>query len=148
MASSVEYSFTVTLAPKTYRLTSTEQYDLTYMRVFKILRAIGKQVCIIAEQTKNFNIHYHGIINFEIKPGRRINFMKKFKDAFRNEPSFGFVDIKQILDQSGWNRYIVKELLQSRSEIDRPPIICDDFAFSNEMEYTLDDLHLYQDLDQ
>lgn len=144
---SVEYSFTVTLHPKTYRFTSVEQYDLTYMRIFTLLRSIGHRVSIIAEHTKNFNIHYHGIITFEIKRGDRQNFLKLFKDKFRAEPMFGFVDIKQIQDSPGWRVYIIKELHQTRIDTNRPPIICDDHEAVSQTTYTLDTMGLYQDLD-
>lgn len=120
---SYEYAFTVTLKPKLYDHDATEQYDNTYHILFETLLRISfkNQFTLVAEQTKAYNIHYHGIIILPLK----VNCMKYFHDSFRKSKIFGFVNIKQITEQQIWIDYISKSIKETRDCINRPPIIYD-----------------------
>lgn len=122
---SVRYAFTVTLKPNLYRFTPTEQYDMTYYRIHTILWSVANEYTCVAELTQNGNIHYHGIIDFIIIPNK--SNMIRFKNSFRKETLFGFNNIKQIDNDLKWIEYISKDLKTTKEEIDRPPIIKDEF---------------------
>lgn len=125
---SFEYAFTITLKPKLYDHPATAQYDLTFEPCFKLLLEISlkNQFTLVAEQTKNYNIHYHGII---VMPTSGKPCMKKFHDSFRGSKLFGFVNIKQITEQNIWIEYISKELYETQSMVNRPPIIYDHWDY-------------------
>lgn len=137
MVTTVQYAFTVTLRPKLYAEPAQAQFDKTYFTLYTLLKSLSADdLTIVAEQTKNFNVHYHGIINFIYDP--RVFAPKLFTDAFRNHKLFGFVNIKQIDDLSGWMEYIKKDLPLTKQCINRPPIIKDS---KNHLKQSLD---LYQ----
>lgn len=117
------YAFTVTV--KLRNKTSSEQYDLTYLRVHEILWSCGIKHTIIAEMTQNCDIHYHGVLE---KPGYSLLEMNYIvKNRFRREKSFGFSCIKVIDDMDGWVDYLSKDLQFTYTMIDRRPIIVDAF---------------------
>lgn len=124
MKESVKYSFTVTLQPKWFKFTATEQYDMTFTPLYQILSSLSARFGCIAELTKAFNIHYHGVITFNLDENNKL-YMKAFNDAFRKSLFFGFVNIKQITDEQGWINYLKKDLLDTKKLINRPPIIND-----------------------
>lgn len=124
---SVLYSFTVTLKPVMYKFKPQTQYDKTYIDLAKLLKSLNCKLTMICEYTKNYNIHYHGVIQFLSKSK---DHMKDFYDVFRIVKSFyGFVNIKQIDDLDGWKSYISKELNDFH---DRRPIIIDEHEFYNQ----------------
>jgi hypothetical protein len=129
---SVNYSFTVTLLPHMYKLNPEIQYDQTYLEVIKLLKGLNSTCSIIAELNKNYCIHYHGVITFHKKA---LNHMYDFKNAFRGEKNFGYVDIRQITDFPGWVEYLHKDVITTRKLICRPSIILDEkdlFEFADE----------------
>lgn len=121
---SVKYSFTVTLKPNLYKYIAEEQFSRTYIALSIHLCKLSPNVTVLAELTKSMNIHYHGIIQFNIDRAE-VNLRKKFIDSFRTSKEFGFVNIKQIEDEAGWIKYITKDLDQSRLLIGSPPILLD-----------------------
>lgn len=133
-ASSFEYAFTITLQPKLYVHDATEQYDLTFTKVIdELLKLCSRNLVTndlnfscVAELTKSYNVHYHGIIKMRIE-GKPC--MKKFHDAFRASKIFGHVDIKQMTDQKGWIEYISKDLVDTQNMVGRPPILYDGFGY-------------------
>lgn len=123
---SFKYAFTVTLKSKFYKLTPAEQYDMSYNRLYHLLQVISMPGCLtmVAELTKSCNIHYHGvIIMFLHKKSCRI----RFHNLFRREEYFGFVNLTQITDEKNWIEYISKDFVKTKEDLDRPPIICDEF---------------------
>lgn len=127
---SVRYSATVTLKPRLYQHRAEIQYDMTYPEIVKQLALTGiHKSVIVAELTKNFNIHYHLTITVLLHTGCNINVMKKFVDSFRKSPVFGFVNIKQIEDEKGWIEYISKSFNDFVFATNRRPIIKDDFNY-------------------
>lgn len=140
---SVKYSFTITLKPNLFQYKAEEQYDKSYLTLVKHLMTLSKKFSVVAELTKNYNIHYHGIITFTLHEKQKSNFMKKFTDSFRKNTCFGFVNIKQITDEQGWINYITKDLKITRESICRPPVLIDSFNIIPTLE--LDGM-LQQDL--
>jgi len=139
MSDTFKYSFTVTLKPNLFKLIAEEQYDKTYLPLYKHLAAMSHKFTLIAELTKNANVHYHGMIQFPMN--KKVIFRKKFIDSFRKSKEFGFVNITQITDEEGWRKYIIKDINETREAIGRPPIIEDFFyVFGPE---TLDNFHQY-----
>lgn len=135
MAESIKYAFTITLKPSMYKYTSEEQYDKTYMLTFKHLKSRCLRLTMVAEHTKAFNLHYHGIITLTVN--KHQNIVKKFVDSFRNHPFIGFVNVKPMENEQGWIDYIKKDLVCTKSALGRPPLISDDFHFvlkENEMD--------------
>lgn len=146
MASTFKYAFTLTLKPSMYKYTSEEQYDRTYLLAYKHVKSRCVYVTMIAEHTKAYNIHYHGIITFVMSKSCP---KKKFVDSFRNHPFIGFVNIKQMENDQGWLDYIKKDLKATREMINRPPIIADDFTvLTDPLMMDLDHMQQYDLADE
>lgn len=127
-----KYSFTVTLKPNLYKDTANIQYDLTVKRLRHIIASLDCTATIVAELTSGWNIHYHGILQFEMIPDIDYNqrsLMKVFTDYFRNHRHFGFVNIKPITDEQGWIDYMSKDLDDFYNILGRGPIIKDDYRY-------------------
>lgn len=116
------YAFTLTLKPKFFVSTAEKQYDETINIVKHELNRLGNYT-VIAEFTKNYNVHYHGIISFPLM-GKK-NLMKLFSDHFRNHKQIGFVNIKPLTDEKGWIEYICKGLKETRDTLKCEPVIYD-----------------------
>lgn len=118
------YAFTQTLNSRYLgKKTSTEQYDLTHELLPKIYTAAGcKNISMVAELTKNADIHYHGTFTY---PG--YNLMKVIyilKNVMRKYKEFGFAMYKVVDDEEGWVDYLGKEIEQTQEMLGRRPIIC------------------------
>lgn len=133
----VRYAATITLKPRMYQHRAEQQYDMTYPDIVKHLECNGwKNYSIVAELTKNYNVHYHLTITFPIAVVvPKVNYMKKFVDSFRKSQVFGFVNIKQIDDELGWITYMSKDLQQFIDSTGRRPIIKDDYNYFTEKDY-------------
>lgn len=138
---SVRYAYTITLLPKLYKLKPEEQYDKTYIEVVKTLKALNSTICTVAELTKNYNIHYHGVLQYSFCD-KKEDLMKKFYDIFRGHDKFGYVNIKQITDEPKWLEYMSKEIEGTECQINRKPIIIDEFDYYKKgmEEYISEDL--------
>lgn len=133
---SVEYSFTITLLPKLYRLEPEVQYDRTFETIYETLSSITDKLTLIAECTKSMNIHYHGIIKFP-QP-----FVKKqFFKCFRNDAFIGFTNLKQIDKFDGWVTYIKKSFSEFVEEVGRRPVVYDGFNILSDEERSTYALH-------
>lgn len=117
------YAFTVTLRPRLFTEPAEVQYDITNLPIREKLHHISGNFTVIAEMTANKNIHYHGIIVYPTGYCRDV--IKHFKDYFRKDKMFGFVDIKIMDDEGGWIEYISKELQITASVVQRRPILFD-----------------------
>lgn len=126
MYKSVLYFATVTLHPKLYKNTISEQYDKTNLLIALLMKQIRTSSTIVAEQTKSWNLHYHIVIQFNV---RSKNHIKDFYDLFRGSGVFGFVNIKQIEDDAGIRKYISKSLSEFKDCVGRPPVLLDELNF-------------------
>lgn len=113
------YSFTVTLKPKMYGDEPEVQYDKCVYNLYTLLGTLTNNFTLVCELTQNMNIHYHGIIELHHK--------KKWYTAFRNSDQFGFTTCREITDLPKWKEYIGKSIVQTYKDINRRPIIKDDY---------------------
>jgi len=118
------YSFTVTLKPKCFLKPAEDQYDMSVKVLCQLLQTKVNCYTLVAELTKNANVHYHGIVNF--KMGIR-NINKYFQDMFRAHPVLGFVNIKVMDNEPGWVDYIKKDIKVTYESVGRRPIVHDGF---------------------
>lgn len=119
------YAFTVTLKPVLFRYNADEQVRKTASELETYINGMSSEFTLVAELTKNANVHYHGIIKFPIN--RITNINKYWKDKFRNHKLFGFVDIKVMDDEDGWIDYISKDFVETNNSLCFP-IISDSLA--------------------
>lgn len=70
------------------------------------------------------DVHYHGVINFKMD---KHHCEVRFRNAFRNHPLFGFVNLKVITDEPGWIDYLRKDLSKTAQIIFGRPILIDEF---------------------
>lgn len=75
---------TQTLKPSLYKHSMRKQFDMTYMDFVLMVEYVAEEFCIVAELTKDGNIHYHGWLLYkESKVGRKmLNEMIKANDKF------------------------------------------------------------------
>lgn len=127
---SQRYAFTVTLNPRMFRDNAEVQYDNVAEIANVKVSSIANKYTMVCELTKNCNIHFHGICDFQLGP---VNLIKRFYDYFRCKCknryqckcTLGFVNIKVIEDENGWIEYIKKDLKTTYDSICRSPIIHD-----------------------
>lgn len=120
---SVEYSFTITIQPKYYKLEPEAQYDLVIKHIKEKLSTITDTVTMVAELTKNYNIHMHGLCTFYINPNK--DNIKEWYKCWRNDIYVGYSNIKQCTDKPGWLEYMSKDFERTMKSLNRRPIIED-----------------------
>lgn len=119
------WAITITLKPKMYKYTLAEQHKMARDEMM-ILRKYY-DVTIIAEITKSFNIHYHGVAKIRDMTllTMRGTVPCHITDMFRKSNVIGFVNVKPYSDR-GWIRYIVKDTSVTVKDLQEHPVICDD----------------------
>lgn len=135
---SCKFFFTVTLRPNLYKDIAEEQYDLTAERLLNHIKEdypCCVKTTIVAELTKNMNIHYHGIIMFDLNEVRFKNLSKYFIDSFRDNKKFGFVNISQIEDEKKVLDYVSKSIQDTALSIGKKVILIDEFEYLNGSNY-------------
>lgn len=103
-----------------YRYDIDIQFDDTANELYVSLRQLSNKISLVAELSKNYNVHYHGIIS--LKGSKR-----KFINYFRNDKKFGFVNASPIKNEENVFSYIQKDVVNTYQELDRRPIIKDDY---------------------
>lgn len=122
-----DYFFTVTLLPIMYKKDIDKQYDETANELYVSLKLLSEKITLVAELTRQFNVHYHGIIKLE---GSK----RKFVNMFRGDKKFGYVSLAPIKEgtSSKVYAYISKDIKISTEELGRRAILRDDYnVFSN-----------------
>lgn len=129
---SFKYALTITLKPIMFKSKdATDQFDATYKSLLLFLYQVCNQITLVAELTKNSNIHYHSIITF--KRAHDIAYQRKLlNDMFRKSKEIGYLCLKQIEDEPGWIEYISKELKSTTYCCLIRPIVKDDFNIFSE----------------
>lgn len=102
-----------------------KQYDDTWKHIVCHLQLISSKFTLVAELTKCYNLHFHGMIYLTKGP-------KEFYSLFRNDIQVGFVNIKQTTNDKGWIEYISKEFTKTKNAIQRRPIIRDYYDMFDE----------------
>jgi len=125
------YCITITLLPRLYKENAESQYDQTAYELKEIIKPL-KDTILVAELTKNFNIHYHLYSRLPIVSR---NPVKYFVDQFRKSKLFGFVNLSQCKNDENWLTYIFKSVKETYEAVGRPPIIIlDDFYIKQFIE--------------
>jgi len=120
----IQYAFTLTLNPRLFSKTPEEQFDATRSAIDSLTFS-GARVTAIFELTNSFNVHYHGLVDFEYVKDR--NYIKLLHDYFRKLPLLGSQRcIKVVDDYQGWVDYMFKELGRTSADTMRFPIVRDD----------------------
>lgn len=121
----MDYFFTITLKPVMYKMDIDKQFDETCNELYVALVYLSDKVTLITELTKNFNIHYHGVIKL---PGTK----RQFINYFRNDKKFGFINCTPVVNMEKIIPYINKDLKNTYDELNRRVIIKDDYnCFTN-----------------
>lgn len=115
-----DYFFTVTLLPIMYKKDIDKQYDDTANELYVSLKILSEKITLVAELSRNFNVHYHGIIRLD---GSK----RKFVNMFRGDKKFGFVNLSLIKSAEKVYAYISKDIKISTEELGRRVIIHDDY---------------------
>lgn len=137
MTISVKYFFTVTLKPICFRDDAITQYNKYAPMLDNLLIQSGLDVTFVAELTKSHNIHFHGIIRYDLRLVPRP--VDKFHNTFRKHKHFGFVNISQIEDYQKVVDYMSKDLDKTANEIGLilRPIYKDDFGIFEDIELAI-----------
>lgn len=129
MITSQKYAFTVTLKPVMYRWSARVQYTKTHRQLMECVKNLG-QVTLVAELTKNGNIHYHGVIQFNMRTGYKGLITQLFHDRMRTLCNvFGHHNITPITDEEGWISYLKKGQESFLTTVEMAPVITDEFMY-------------------
>lgn len=123
------YALTVTLQPKARLDSAKQQYETFAPLVEQQLRAKfpNCKLTLVAELTKSFDIHFHGIIQFDLLClGKVQNIPRYFRDMFRRHNKIGFVLLKVMTDEKVWLDYIGKALDEFYLDVGEQAIVCND----------------------
>lgn len=114
----MDYAITYTINPHYYKMLPEEQYDVG-VNMIKALFADYK-LTIIAEFTKAFNVHFHGIIYSKTK--------RELYDLIRKNKILGFINVKPIENWEDWVMYITKNTIQTYKDFKcRHPVPINDY---------------------
>lgn len=119
---SCDLAFTITLKPVEYRKTYEDQYSGTAYLLTSIFNAGGCKYTMVAELTKQYNIHYHGIM--KIPKDRAKDPIKWFFDRLRLLQFTGRCECEQVKNYDKWTTYIIKDI---QRDIDIRTVIKDDY---------------------
>lgn len=122
-----DYAFTITLKPKMFVHPLKKQLALTKDVLKELFSLTCAQYTLVAEVTKNFNIHYHGIVNFHVinEFHNSDHYICMFKDCFRKSSQFGYTVVKVIDDFPKWSAYILKDRQKTYSLTHVHPMLHD-----------------------
>lgn len=123
MYRSQQYSLTLTLKPYLYKETAINQLLQSQDSIITVLKnpSLNCDGLVVAELTKQFNIHYHGYIYFNTKlkyPQEHLaHLIKQLKPIGRFE-------IEPVSNQLIWEKYCIKELYKTADILSiKTPII-------------------------
>jgi len=125
---SQQYACTLTLHPKVRKYTAEEQYEMFAHQLVNVLQTKFPNIklTLVCELTKTYDIHFHGIISFDLSSLRKNqNLARMFRDTFRGHPYIGFVLLKQITEDVVWNEYILKSTADFETDINKYPVLID-----------------------
>lgn len=117
------YFFTVTLKPKLYKYVSYQQFIQTMPELVHIFHSLNlgtkntlPRWFVIAELTKEANVHYHGIVHADDK-----DILYTFINKVKRNRKLGFVKVNDpVKTQEMFDRvlnYLLKEYDRTRKQI-------------------------------
>jgi len=114
----MDYAITFTLRPMMYRMTAVQQFS--YMTTDMLNLAKRYKMTLIAELTKEHNIHYHGIV--ELQNHKHLD---QLLNEIRPILRIGRKEIEPVKDKDKWITYIYKEVKITAEILNESPIIYD-----------------------
>lgn len=115
-----DFSIVLTLKPYMYVHAPKTQFSMTEDELWKACQ--GYKCTFIAELTKEYNIHYHGIIYFEDGKHRA-----RWLNRLRKCKSFGRKYIENIVNDKLHMDYIAKDIALTESIIEQFPVVRDSY---------------------
>lgn len=131
-----DYAITITLRPQMYRLDVNTQHEIAMKIIVDTFRPWICKRTVIAELTKSYNVHYHGIISSKSKCP---HFKKWIFDQFRQDKTIGFLCIKPVTDYNVWATYITKDYVETGKYV-RNFVLFDDYKVLND-DYKFTEYH-------
>lgn len=107
---------TFTLHPNMYGHIARQQLRKTIQKLEKELRRVCKHYVIVAELTKQCNIHYHGLIQFDINEFFEADDLRlMLLDNLKIVKEFGRCDIDPIKDMTKVFDYCKKDIKKTEN---------------------------------
>lgn len=119
----MKYEVTVTLKPLMYQWTAKEQYRMTKEKIYEIFQDKIPST-VVAELTKDHNIHYHCMVNLDT-----IEEKDKFLNKFRRYKEFGKKSCSQVKFEDSYKEYMKKDI-ETTKRIIGDPIVTDGFGIT------------------
>lgn len=110
-----EYAFTITLQPKLHKHSIRHQLDCTAYSILPLFPHC--LITIVVELTKQYNVHYHGIIQFYKPLLKGKTPLSYWYNKLRNHATIGFTCLKVIDDIENWKKYITKDIITTKEEL-------------------------------
>ena len=118
------YELTITLNPKIYKYTALEQFKRTSKIVYKIFSLSCRyDVTVVAELTKQENIHYHCMVELKDRPEK-----SHLINVFRKHGLLGRYTLEPIKYEHNYIDYMKKDISQTFEVLGRCPIVVDDYG--------------------
>jgi len=120
------YAFTLTINPKLNKSTIVHQLNCTARSLQAIFH--HAKISTVIELTPNYNVHYHGMIQF-----RKTEIKDKAPESYwynklRSHPTIGYTVLKVLTDETKWVEYILKDVPRTQRELEKTyysPILFD-----------------------
>jgi len=123
------FAFTITLKPYMYQYPPEVQLARTSGDIKRMF--YNCRMTMIAELTKQCNIHYHGILAFPIKVKNPTLY---FFNRLRGLPkALGKSECSQLIDEDKWVTYLNKDIKENIKQDVFYPTIIDDYGIINEV---------------
>jgi len=112
-----EYAFTLTVNPQLFKRTVVHQLNCTAKTLNSLFP--HAKISTVMELTKNYNVHYHGIIQFHYADLKDKVPESYWHNKLRNHATLGYSVLKPMVDEKGWKEYILKDLPRTEAELDK-----------------------------
>lgn len=112
-AREMTHFFTVTLKPNLYELTARQQIKKTFKKLSEVLKPLAMKYLLVAELTKQCNIHYHGIIQWDTTTMDKDTMSMIFLDNLKPLVNYGRSESQLIEDTEHVYKYIVKDIIKT-----------------------------------
>lgn len=126
------YAFTLTINPKLFKSTIIHQLNCTARSLQSLFH--HAKISTVIELTKNYNVHYHGIIQFHKAEMKDRTPEGYWYNKLRNHPTLGYSVLKVMDQEEGWKEYILKDLPRTLLELEKSyynPIINDEHSLAD-----------------
>lgn len=126
------YAFTLTVNPKLHKRSIVHQLNCTARSLMALFT--HAKLTIVIELTQNYNVHYHGIIQFHYADIRDKAPESYWYNKLRDHPTIGYTVLKVMDDEAGWKNYIIKDMPRTAKELEKTyytPIVIDEHQLAS-----------------